>query len=517
MTDEPAVRSAQPPVWAEVAIVAGVTLAFAVAAARLTTWDRPFGDGWNRYLGNAIAIREQEWSGYLRWRGPLHAWLCLGLMPITGTLVMASQLISFLSATAALPLTWLLGRRLFGRWAGLLALLLLAGWPDLRVFARLSSPYAFDAALLTSAAYLAVAGSTPGGPAGLTTLAGVLLGLGIATDLRFLPLTAMMTLGTAAAAIGANGQSRSSKPEGSGGRTRAMMVWLALPAAALGVGYGLIATLPFELYSLGEQVALQRDLAASFVRECARRGPQPPLMSDALGSCGRALLDVNLTRASVAFGLPSNGVGLATLCGLGALVGLGSVVGLVGRGRAELWRHAFVALLLLPLAPSLLVIVMQHRYIMPVAPFFALALAAAMARAKGNLPRVATLGLVGLAAVGWGRAPTTLLARFEANTSAVDSAADAAEAVRAAYQPGDRVLDCANGNLRARLYPIPVEQRAPVKRRIPDVCVAMLASVAAAPTWMLVRDGDDHPGWSEVGSAVQTPPGVGIRLRYGAP
>lgn len=539
MSDEhavsrPGVRrpGAMPPGRLELAAVGCLTLAFALAAARLTSWDQPSGDGWNRYLGNAIAIREQEWSGYLRWRGPVHAWLCLGLMPLTGTLVRASQLISFLSATAALPLTWLLGRRLFGPWVGLVGVLLLASWPDLRVFARFSSPYALDAVLLTAAACLALTAATPSGrptqapagspvrSAGLAALAGAFLGIGIATDLRFLALTATITLGSAAASIGANGW------------RRPLMVSIALPSTALAVGYGLIATLPVELYTLGEQVALQRDLAASFVRECGRRGPVAPLVSDALGPCGQALLDVNLRRAGVALGLSTPAVGMA------ALFGLVGVAGLLGWSRDELWRRAFVVLPLVPLLPSLLIIVMQHRYIMPVAPFVALAVAAGLVRlettivalfahraaAQGatgapqrGLGRVAVVGLLAGVAVAWGRSPTTLLARFEVHSSASDPAAEAAKAVRRGYRPGDRVLDCANGNLRARLYPIPVEQRAPARNTIPAVCATLLAGPASVSTWILVRDGSSHPGWSEGSSTGEAAPDLAIRLLYGSP
>ncbi len=467
--------------WLEGSVVVLITGAFALSAAHLTAWDRPVGDGWSRYLGNAIAIRDHAWSGYLRWRGPVHAWLCLMVMPLAGSLVRASQVVSFVAATATLPITWALGRRLGGRATGLLALGVLAAWPDLPLFARFSSPYSLDAFLLVLATLLALdAGSfVRRNRIGSAIAAGVVLGIGVGTDLRFLPLTAAVATGAALA------------PRASSKRAAVLIPLLALP-----LGYALVSSVPVSLYSLGEQVALQRDAAAATVSECARRGPQPPLLADAFGACGRALVALNLANATAAVCIPLT------------LLALLLMVGAWAAGREERWRAALLVLPVLTLVPSLAIIVVQHRYLVPVAPLVAVLVAAGLARGAAALdarmPSIApgfTLGaglLVAGLGLAWGASPTTLRARFVAHLRSGDRVVDAADAITAAWRPGDRVVDCANGNLRERLYPIPVEERRARDDAARAQCNGVLGTPPTAPTWVLVRESSVPAGWNAV-------------------
>ena len=84
----------------------------------------------------------------------------------------------------------------------------------------------------------------------------------------------------------------------------------------------------------------------------------------------------------------------------------------------------------------------------------------------------------------------------------------AAEEVRAAWVEGEEVLDCANGNLRERLYPIPA---VPLKGG--PGCQALL-STPRPHTWLFVRPGPGATpaaGWEVVMGSTQ--PGAPLLLR----
>lgn len=456
-------------------MVALATLAFVVWARLLPYDDWPLGDGWNRYLGNAIVLAEGRWEAWHAWRGPVHAGATLALTPLAGTLVRASQAVALLSTAALLPLTWALARRLVGPRAALVALGLLLAWPDLRLFAWFSGPYPLQGALLAGGALALLA------PARAAPLAaGLCLGLAAATDARAALQGAALLAGLA-------------------GRGATPSRALAAAAVAGLVGTALVALLPADLHSLRELAALQRAHAAPLVAECARGGPAAALsLADLLGPCARGMLALNLDRAREA--VPDALFPLAPLAALG----------LLPRQRAP----APLGLLppLLVTLPSVLLVAVQHRYLVPLAPFAAVLAAAGLDRLGRGTPWI---GLVPLAAgLAWHVGGPTLLTRAggaRGGTATADLARPgpvvlAARAVRDAHRPGERVLDCANGNLRERLWPIPVETVQPGAGGPPRACRAALAAPGAG--WVLVRPGPGlvlGPGWTAVTGA---PPGV---------
>lgn len=489
--DGPAVPPAPPVTAGELALVLLATVGLIAWARALPYDDWPLGDGWNRYLGNAIAVAERDWRGYLPWRGPVHAWLCLLLTPLAGSLVRASQWLSLLTTAALVPLAWALGRSLGGRAGGLLAPGLLLAWPDLRIFAWYSAPYPLQGVLVAGGALLA---ARPGRAA--PVLAGLCLGLGAATDARAGLTGGLVLLGLAA-----------------GGR-RALARSLVAGAVAWGAAAVLVRLIPVPLYSLGELALLQSGHVAPLVPECPQ-AVQPIDQRalgwrEVLGPCGMGMVRLNLAHLAAATPIPA--VGVAALGLLGALP---------GPGRPLAPRLAAL-LPVLALVPALALVAIQHRYLVPVAPFAAALIAAGLVRlTRGTRAGIGVAALVVLAAgAAWHLGGPTLLTRG-GGVRGSNATADlqnpgtvvlAARAVRDGHADGERVVDCANGNLRERLWPVAVETMKPRGAPLPDRCRAILEA-PAVPAWVFVRGGDrlePGPGWTPV---LGTAPGP--RLYHG--
>jgi hypothetical protein len=232
-------------------VVAGLTVWVVVRAASLPAWDRALGTDWVSYLRNAMAVGSGHWEAYNVWRGPLYSWLLLALLPIAGTPLAASKVVSIAAAAAAIPATWALGRAIAlpgAVWgAALLAL-----WPDLPIVAHFSTMYPLLMALLAGGAALA-AGEGRATAVG----AGMLFGLAGATDLRGAVLAACFL---AAVAL--------SKP------SRLSMCALSAATGALLVLL-ILTPLPVTLLPLEEQIATQAALGpvARNVHALAGAGP----------------------------------------------------------------------------------------------------------------------------------------------------------------------------------------------------------------------------------------------------
>lgn len=445
-------------------IIAWFTLYFAVAAAVLIERDRPLGTDWMAYLKNAVALGSDQPSLYQRWRGPVHAWALLAATPLAGGLLEASQAVSFVAAVACVPLTGWLGLQVGGPLVGIVAAALLAGWADLRVYAVASTPYPLVACLSLLGTTLTLrAAERPRG----WVWAGVALGLAYGTDLR---------AGTTAIATAVGAWRR--------GATRPLIGALLLTFA---IGAAAIHSLPVDLIPLREQVALQRDLnAREGLGTCPKRGNQLPTLEDLTGRCGRTTFAANLSRASGT--LP---FGLEVFAAL-ALLGLWHLRG----------ARLLLGLPLLALAPSLLIIGVQHRYFVPLAPLLAVLGAGALVRLLGG----SGAGRLGLAlvplavGVGWSTTPGTLWSRANANpdpASGLDPAmslvaASAFVPVRTALReagPKDRIVDCTRADLRIRMYPHPVDTSPPTgPGELSKTCrqLASRGPTASGTTWMLV-------------------------------
>ncbi len=451
-----------------------LTAAFALHAWRLVPLSEPLGVDVQRYLGNAVALSTGELEGYHTWRAPLHAWAVLGLAPLAGGLVPASQLLALIAVTALLPLTAWLGRTLLGPWCALLGLGLLVGWADLVLFARASTPYPLNALLLTVGLASGVAAVLR--HRGWWVACGLALGLLIGGDVRGGALAAAVLGG--AAWLGTRVAARGLAPG---------LVLAAL--LAVGVGAGVRASLPIPLTPLAEQVQFQRELHA-------RGGPPtcrehlPPLGPGALLTpCSRDTLVSNLARGDRASPVP--------LAGLVLLVGLGAVV------RT---RRAAAGPLLLPVAtalPTALLVGFEGRYLLPLAPGLSLLGAAgllALLRPLGRrAPLAAAVAVLALGAA-WQAHDATALAhartpggpgsppgagRLLQTSPLAEVSARLAEA-----GPQDRLVDCTRSGLQTWVFPRPVETWRPGRgHRTDPRCTRVLARGpdTQRATWVLLR------------------------------
>ena len=481
----------------QVAAIVLLTLLFAASALPLVDPSRPYGTDWMVYLRNAIAIATDDWDHYQRWRGPGHAWASLAAAKIAGGLVEGSILVSFLAATSLVPLTALLGRRVASPEAGILGAALLAGWADLRLYAISSTPYALYAALILAGtvAILGPDGARDGDRAPWTNwlfagLAGVAFGFAFATDQRAGPVVGIVLLGEAGAALlgGWRARGPAARP-GRGRRVRRHLAATAITAlVAFAIGAGTLATFPVPLLSVGEQVVLQRDLnAREGVGDCMAKGPVLPTLADLVGPCGRTTLRANLVRGQDA--VP---VELGMLAGF---VLLGLVV--VRRGRAALVAP------LLPIVPSVLILGVQNRYFVPMAPGLAAAGGAALAWLAGDAVAVGTarraasvLALAGALAApawGWARSPGTTWSRANEGDGFGASPfsgpyAKATAAIREGFEEGDGIIDCAHAGLRERLWPRPVENWSlGGSQAASNPCSRLVAKGTRTPTWVVAQ------------------------------
>lgn len=506
---------APPPVWLEAAVVAGVVAAFAVSVAVLPSADQPMGDGWMRYLRNAVVLQEHEWGRWQQWRAPLHAWICLRLAGPAGGLVEANQWVSAVSVTLSLPLSWWIGRRAVGRWPALVGLGILAGWADLRVLALQTIPYPLLTLFLLAAvvcaaeALLGHAGApAPGAerrradrrPYPWALGAGVFMGLAWGTDLRGSALTAALC-GLAVLAC--------AHPRV---RWRGLVVAGCIAVVAVPLSMVLLGLVEVELFSLQEQVKLQRNLNAQAMGAvCAVDVERMPVITDLVSACAAATLRSNVVR-----------VGAASIVSLPfwlLLGGAGAVAhalqppapGPPGRVDPGPWSLALLVVPVLPFVPSLAMVPTHHRYVLCMVPFVVPVLGRGLVACMDRVPRGVAVGWLALVVVAlaacWQVSDHTLLARVQGRaasdqpTSVVfgqEAYAHLRRDLRAQLAPGDRVLDCAHAGMEMRLYPADVEE--PPTGSSARVCARW---VAAPPdperrTWLLVpldhaRDVD--PGW----------------------
>jgi hypothetical protein len=494
----PGARPGTPPApspWAELALVAVLTVAFGAAASTLLDGDRPYGTDWSAYLRTAIASADGDWERYQRWRGPAYGWASVAANAVTGNLVVSSQLVSWAGATALVPLTWWLTRSLAGPWPALLAAGLLAGWADLRLFAVASTPYTMFAALLTLGAAALGAAVTGPGRLPLGVLAGGALGAATLTDLRGGPTTVALVVG-ALVLVATRARADLALARR---RTAAVVVAGALAAGTAQAGF---AALPIELLPLSDQIALQRDLHAREGRPgCGAKGMTAPTLADLTSECGTLSVRRNLAR------------GAATLP-----TGLLLFVGIVGIGVAYARAGApFLLLPVLPLLPSLALIAVQHRYLVPVAPQLAALGGVALhglATAAAPVGRRQLAGLFAAAivialAVSWHTWPTGLWARAHLPVSDIDPAltlpdaspySTASQLLREDLRPKDRVVDCARAGLTERLHPHLVEQEVPrASGVLSRGCARILAAPPKRRTWVLAvvpPDTEIDPAWS---------------------
>lgn len=488
-----------------------VTLGMAVLAGRAASL--PVGGGglgvdWYNYLQNAWAMGNGHWEDYVRWRGPAHAWLSLEAAQVFGGLIVGSQWVAAVCMVALVPLTWALGRLAFDKRTAWLGALLIAAWPDFALFARFSTPYPlFGMAVALGMAGLAGAltATRSRGAAIGTVTATLAMGLAIATDQRAIPYT--VALGVAVLAA---------PPLGGAAPSWRRAVTVALPVVAGGLTLGWLANgqLPFELVPLSEQVALQRDLhATEGGLACTTAGMTMPGLADLVGECARQTVSRNLLRAAACVG-----VGLPLLAGL---TGLGAVRAL--RDTRTRWRAALL-LPALTLIPSLLLVDVPHRYLLPFAPLFALLLVDGFAWFAGALSRRLTRGetagwamvatFVALVLVAqyrnegapMGRAWTGRVPRGIAPPAVLGQARPMdtmGEQLRRDVRPGDTVVDCARGGLHLRLYPFDVEQvRPPRPTVVAGRCRALMTDGPdkAGTTWLLSgipADAPVNPVWQQ--------------------
>lgn len=274
--------------------------------------------------------------------------------------------------------------------------------------------------------------------------------------------------------------------------------WVAplVAAGAVGIGLGLVRLLPVSLLPLGEQVRLQHELVSPLVPACVQG--ETTGLADVFGPCARGLVAWNLGRMAA-----------------WSPVWPGILLGLAGVGLLVRDRRALV--LALPpatLLPVLPVVALQHRYLVPVAPFGAVLVALgalhlgrrlAAAAAPRRVPTTTLLGgAVAVFALAWNLGGPSLRDRAEDTPRGAGAGASldrrgapvlAADAVRAAWRPGEEVTDCAGANLRERLYPIPV---APVTGATLRDCRGLPGAPPGAPGWLLIRGGGPiDAGWTE--------------------
>jgi len=463
-------------------LVAVVTAGFALWALSLVPLSEPLGTDVQRYLGNAVALGTGELGGYHTWRAPLHAWAILGLAPWVGGLVPASQILALAAITGLLPLTWWLGRRLWGPWTGLLAVGLLAAWPDLGLFARASTPYPLNALLLTAGLAAGVAALER--PRVWAPACGLALGLCVGGDVRGGALAVAVL-----AAVAVLGQSP----------LRTAGVVLAAGLLAAGVGLGVRATLPLPLTPLSEQIQFQRELHAQGGPPTCRGVPAPLGPAAVFTPCARDTLRSNLARGRAASPVP-----MAVWAGLVA-------VGVVTRRR----RGAPLLLPVLGALPTAMLVGFEGRYLLPLATPLALLGAAGLAACTQRPPRWGGAGAVAVVVglgLAWHHHPGTALAH--ASTPGGPGSAPGAGRLLirsplalvadrlSAGEPGDRLVDCTRSGLRTWVYPRPVETWRPARgHRLDKRCGQVLAATPVRTTWVLLRlrPGSQAPQpWDEV-------------------
>lgn len=463
------------------------------SSALLPVRDTPLGSDWPRYLGNAAAIGTRQWDDYQAWRAPLHALVCLALTRF-GHLLEASQAVSMASVGVVVLASAALGRRALGRGGGALVAVLLAGWPDLALQGRMSTPYPLLAALVATALLAADAGAarSRGGLAsgGLLALAAVAAGLAGATDARGLALCGAAFAGTAVASVTATRLAP-------GRARRALVVCAGLGAAACGafaLHAAITSQVPVNLFTLGEQVALQRDLHAreGHVPGCFDHHGAAVQLSELWSACARRTGVMNLLR-------------LAPMSPLPALFALG--VALLGLR----WRLAAPACMLLALVPGTLLVGMEHRYLLPVAGPVAVLFASGALRVGGWLDRVtdggrgtlaAGVALAAAFALGWRVHADTLLARATREDPAhrhlrIDTPPPVTRArawLRANVDSDTVVIDCAGLTLPVLLFPHPVDA-ASVNGRSSARCKRLLSGPASATALVLTQVPAGNPSW----------------------
>ena len=505
-------------------------------AWQLPVRDVPLGIDWQRYLGNALAIAQDDWAAYQLWRGPLHPFVCLLLTPLAGHLLEASQLASALGVGALVLASAALGRRMLGPMGGFWTALLLAGWPDLALLGRMSTPYPMLAGLVAAGIYALdlafLARVRPPTRVGARLsprwmaagAAGVLFGLAGATDARGLVLAAGASVGVML--VGA------SPPWGAGGdagptgvaRAAAKHVLALLGVLALAwlTRELIVGRLPVQLLTLGEQVALQRDLHAreAGIRACVDKRAAAVVVSDLWSACGRETAWRNLGRLAGAMPFPW---------------WVGAALGALGLRRRLL--PAFC--LCLTLLPAAFVVGMEHRYILPLSGALSILLVSGAFRladgafrlADGVVPlaggraRLCAAGVLTLAlALGWRMRAATLLDRATGvrrqpsghaqavRIDALPPIAMARRVLRERAVPGPsgalRVVDCAGLSLDERLYPQPVEEAA-FNGRSSARCKRLLSGPASPNVWVLAR-GEADASW-----VVEAVAGADLRVLRG--
>lgn len=474
---------------------AGITLAtlgFLVASTSLPARDQPLGTDWYAYAQNALALSEGPLSAYDHWRGPVHAWACLALARPFGSLVAASQAVSAVSLTAALPLTWWLGRAVVGRTSAALATLLLACNADFLLFSRTSTPYPlFTMLLLASFAASWLAWEKQS--ARWAALAGGLIGVAAGTDARCFAY-ALPVLAISGVVTSPNSESRAQR-----------LTRLSILGIAIALTWAMVRTIcPVELVSLPDQFILQRNLNhAGFPGICGGPEPDFPGLDEWFSRCGRDTFRLNLARADAAVPIP-----WAYMFAL-------SVVGLFTRADDQRARAWLLAIPLLPLFFSLPIVGVEHRHVLPVAPYGALLLAAGGTGVVDRLARRAKRGdsrvtfvlctvLVGWFARAWYRHPGSPSFRARSGLATQGHAPaqrlgdtggiiGITRMLRDDADPQDRIVDCARAGLNLRLYPTRVEENGVGPGgRASSACRRMLAAPSVLThttkhTWLLTE------------------------------
>ena len=463
--------SPSPPAWLEGLLVIGAAALFLWLVLRVPVGDEPMGDGWMRYLRNAHVFDTGQWQQWQRWRAPGHAWLMRLLTPLAGSLTGAARWVGVGSTAALLPLTWWLTRGTLGRWPALLGLGVLLSWADLRALALQTTPYAVLAACIVGgAAFVAVALR---GRAAWAIGAGLLMGLGWGSDLRGAALTACLVVLALVAGLHPSVQ------------RRGPLVGLIVAVIAVPLAWGILHSIPVDLYPLSRQIVLQRDFnAASAGGDCLDTVGRLPAISDLWGACAQKTLSTNLGHLQAWFPISP--------FALGAL----GLVGLVSRGGAPWWGRLLIVGMVLPGLPTPVLVPFFHRYGLAVAPFAA-ALAggglwALAGRAGPRLGPVLGLGVVAVLGAGWQAMDSTLIARVEGRGGeglgptgvAVNSEMNRLVGwLRAEAAPEDQIVDCVQAGLSLRLAPREVTE--PPKPVMVRVCQPIFATPPTERTWLL--------------------------------
>ncbi|HHN93886.1 MAG TPA: phospholipid carrier-dependent glycosyltransferase, partial [Anaerolineae bacterium] len=95
----------------------------------------------------------QTLTGMLHQNGPLYFFLLRGWVALVGTSEYGMRFLSLLGGVLAVPLTYALGRRLFSRWTGLVAALLMGISPYQTWYAQEVKMYTLVTALVLLALY----------------------------------------------------------------------------------------------------------------------------------------------------------------------------------------------------------------------------------------------------------------------------------------------------------------------------------------------------------------------------